>query len=138
MHDISYTSSLEGITEDSLQGFFVGWPHPPTPATHLELLKNSSHCLLALDSSTHKVVGFITAVTDKTLAAYIPFLEVLPAYQKQGVGKELVQRMLETLQNYYMIDLVCDPHIQQFYESVGMKRTSAMIRRNYHKIKRAK
>jgi hypothetical protein len=28
-----------------------------------------------------RVIGFITAVTDKVLSAYIPLLEVLPAYR---------------------------------------------------------
>ena len=133
MKGIEFTSSLEGIGQAELQGFFVGWPNPPLPTKHLDLLKNSSHFLLANDTSTKKVVGFITAITDKTLAAYIPFLEVLPAYQKRGIGKELTIRMLETLKDFYMIDLLCDSELQPFYENLGMNKVTGMMRRNYDK-----
>ncbi len=29
---IRYATTLDGITEGMLAGFFVGWPNPPTPA----------------------------------------------------------------------------------------------------------
>jgi hypothetical protein len=78
---ISYTDSVAGITADKLQGFFVGWPNPPSPETHLKLLANSNYIVLAVDDETGNIVGFITAISDGVLSAYIPFLEVLPAYQ---------------------------------------------------------
>lgn len=98
-----YIDSIENTTAENLDGFFVGWPNPPSTQTHLELLKNSDELVLAVDEDTSKVVGFITAITDKTLSAYIPFLEVLPAYQGQGIGKELVRRMLERLRKLYAV-----------------------------------
>ena len=133
MENISFTTSLEGIEQSQLGGFFVGWPSAPTSDKHLKLLKNSSYIVLAVDTESKKVIGFITAITDKTLAAYIPFLEVLPAYQKKGIGKELVVRMLETLKDYYMVDLLCDPELQSFYENMEMTKTTGMMRRNYDK-----
>ena len=73
----------------------------------------------------------ITAISDGVLAAYIPHLEVLPAYQGQGIGTELVRRMFDQLDHIYMIDLICDADVQPFYERVGMIRYTGMIRRNY-------
>ncbi len=128
---ITYTTSLEGITPDNLRGFFVGWPQPPTPETHLRLLRGSSQVVLALDDTTGSVVGFITAVSDGVLSAYIPLLEVLPAYQHQGIGGELVRRLLDDLRHLYMIDLVCDPDMQPFYERFGLRSYHAMLKRNY-------
>ena len=133
MKEIEFTTSLEGVSENSLQEFFVGWQHPPTPAKHLELLKHSDYVVLAKDRHSGAVVGFITAITDHTLAAHIPFLEVLPEYQGQGIGKELVTRMLETLQDYYMVDLLCDEELQPFYESAGMRKAVGMMLRNYYR-----
>ena len=95
---IKYQTDLENITADMLAGFFVGWPKPPDCETHLKILHNSSHIVLALSmTDSHKVVGFINAVSDNCLSAYIPLLEVLPKYQKQGIGAELVKRMLAML-----------------------------------------
>jgi len=128
---IEYTCSVESIIPVQLQGFFAGWPHPPSPQTHLHLLQNSSRVALALDSETGKVVGFITAITDGVLSAHIPLLEVLPAYQHQGIGKILVETMLEQLRGLYMIDLLCDPDLQPFYQQLGMKPAVGMMLRNY-------
>jgi GNAT superfamily N-acetyltransferase len=128
---ISYRTSIEGLRPDQLQGFFVGWPNPPKPETHLRLLAGSSHVVLALDDESGQVVGFITAVSDGVLSAYIPLLEVLPAYQRRGIGQELTRRMLEQLRGLYMVDLLCDPELQPFYERVGMRPATGMLLRSY-------
>lgn len=128
---IEYTESLAGITAGKLQGFFVGWPSPPTPETHLRLLHESDEVVLATDFETDSVVGFITAITDGILSAYLPLLEVLPEFKRQGIGSELVRRMLARLAGLYMIDLCCDPELEAFYERFGLKRTTAMAKRDY-------
>lgn len=128
---IHYRDNAEGVTALQLQGFFVGWPDPPLPETHLDLLHRSQHVVVAIDQDSNHVVGFITALSDGLLSAYIPFLEVLPDYQGQGIGRKLVKRMLEQLNGLYMIDLSCDPELQSFYEQFGMRRSSGMMLRNY-------
>ncbi len=128
---IMYTESLDGITAEKLNGFFVGWPNPPSPETHLRILKGSSHCILAIDVQTGQVIGFINAISDGVLNAFIPLLEVVPTYQKQGVGAALVRQMLDKLRQLYAIDLICDTDLQPFYERFGMKPYSAMLLRNY-------
>lgn len=125
--------TVEGLRADQLQGFFVGWPNPPSTETHLKLLMKSDEIVLAIDDQTKQVVGFITAISDGVLSAYIPHLEVLPAYQRQGIGKQLVEAMLYKLSGLYMVDLVCDPPLQSFYERFGLQRASAMIKRNYQR-----
>jgi ribosomal protein S18 acetylase RimI-like enzyme len=114
-----------------LQGFFVGWPDPPSSAAHLKLLRSSYQVVLAVDDETDHVVGFITAIGDGILSAHITLLEVLPAYQGQGIGRELMRRMLDSLGNLYAVDLLCDPEMQPFYARFGMRSASAMMIRNY-------
>lgn len=102
---------LTGVEPAELGGFFVGWPNPPSPETFLRLLHGSSHVALAIDGG--RVVGFITAVSDGVLAAYIPLLEVLPEYQGRGIGRKLVQEMLEQLAGFYMVDLNGGPDLRR-------------------------
>jgi ribosomal protein S18 acetylase RimI-like enzyme len=129
---INYRESAEGVTEEHLQGtFFVGWPNPPSPATHLRLLQSTDHVVVAVNGSTDAVVGFVTAISDGVLAAYIPFLEVDPDYQKRGIGTELMRRMLDQLNHLYAIDLLCDEDLQPYYERLGMQRATGMLHRNY-------
>jgi len=130
---ISYADSVEGIDSDQLHGFFVGWPNPPSPQTHLKLLASSDKIVLAVDDETGNVVGFITAISDGLLSAYIPFLEVLPAYRGRRIGQELTRRMLDNLTRLYMVDLLCDPELQPFYARLGMKAASGMMLRKYER-----
>jgi len=112
--------ALVGLTEDALEGgFFEGWPNPPSPAVHLAHLRGAEVAIVAVDTGTDAVVGFVTAVGDGVLAAFIPLLEVLPAYRGRGIGAELVRRVLARLSSRYSIDLVCDPDLVPYYERLG-------------------
>ena len=128
---ITFQAELQDITPERLQGFFVGWPNPPAPATHLRLLAGSAYMELAVDSVTGQVVGFINAISDGVLVAYIPLLEVLPAYQGQGIGATLVARLLARLDHLYMVDLLCDADVQPFYARLGMRPATGMMVRHY-------
>ncbi len=131
---IVYADTAEDLTPQQLTGFFVGWPHPPAPDTFLRLLDQSAEVVLAPDDATGQVVGFITAISDGVLSAYIPLLEVLPTYQGQGIGSELVRRMLAQLAQLaqlYMVDLLCDPELQPFYQRLGMRPATGMLLRYY-------
>lgn len=126
---IEYTDSLDGIEPRHLAGFFVDWPHPPSPEIHLRLLDGSDAIHLAIDADTGQVVGYITALTDGVLSGFIPLLEVLPAYQGQGIGQSLMERMLARLAHLPNVDLLCDPDVAPFYERFGMKGAGGMVLR---------
>lgn len=112
-------------------GFFKDWPNPPSEEKHKEILEKSYRSIIAIDEKSNKIIGFINAVSDGILSAYIPLLEVLPEYQKQGIGSELVKKMLEELKDFYMVDLCCDENLLSFYKKLGMIKSQGMIHRNY-------
>jgi GNAT superfamily N-acetyltransferase len=116
---IEYTDSLDGVEAAHLEGFFAGWPHPPSPERHLDLLRGSAAVVLARDGE--RVVGFVTAISDGVLSAFIPLLEVLPEHQGHGIGSELMRRMLERLDGLYIIDLSCDAGLEPFYARLGFR-----------------
>lgn len=126
---ITYTDDLTGLTPDQLTGFFEGWPSHPDPATHLAVLEGSTHVWLAVDDG--RVVGFVNALTDGVFYAYLPLLEVLPDWQGQGIGRELVRRIVATLDRMYAVDVACDPSVAQFYAALGFQQVVGMVRRNH-------
>ena len=136
---IRFVTELDGIPASKLSGFFVGWPNPPGHDQFMRLLQGSSHIVLAIDDDADgRVVGFITAISDGVLSAYIPLLEVLPEWQHRGIGSDLVQRMLDQLEPLYMIDLCCDDEMMPFYDRFGFTRGRAMLKRSYpHQAGRA-
>ena len=129
---ITYRTSADGVTVEQLEGgFFDGWPHPPDPATHLEILRGSDHVALAFDESTETVVGFATALSDGVLMAFIPLLEVLQGYRNRGIGSDLVRNVLSSIGELYAIDLLCDPDMEGFYRHLGLTASFGMSLRNY-------
>lgn len=132
---IIYKNCLENIVSENLKGFFVGWPDAPNEEKHYELLQNSSYIWLAIDDTTNQVIGFVNAVSDEVLSAYIPLLEVLPEYQGLGIGKKLMEKMLDTLRVFYMVDLLCDDNMVDFYDQFDMIKVTGMVHRNYESQK---
>ncbi len=125
---VTLRDGIDGLRAADLDGFFEGWPQPPTPARHLDILRGSHAVVLAHDGP--RVVGFVNAISDGVLAAYIPLLEVRPAYRGRGIGRALVRRMLQRLDHLYMIDLVCDAGLAPFYAPLGFVQLAGMARRN--------
>jgi GNAT superfamily N-acetyltransferase len=129
---IEYRDTVDGITPDQLVGpFFVGWSRHPDPETHLAVLRGSDHVVVAVHEPDQQVVGFVNAITDGVFMAFIPLLEVVPAYQGRGVGSELVRRLLERLDGFYAVDAVCDPELQPFYRHLGLQPIAGVGLRDY-------
>ncbi len=114
------------------QGFFKGWPNPPSEKTHRKILERSFCTFVAVDEEKNEIVGFINAISDGILSCYIPLLEVIEGYQGKRVGQELAKHMLNELQDFYMVDLTCDNEKQSFYEELGMYKSFGMVQRNFH------
>lgn len=131
---ITYSNKKEEINDLDLSGFFVGWPNPPSEDMLKNILSNSMYIWLAIDKN--KPVGFITAISDGVLSAYIPLLEVLPQYQKHGIGKKLVEYILDEMEHLYMIDLCCDDDVVPFYEQFDLIKSNGLLKRNYHNLEK--
>lgn len=127
---MEFRDSVEGLDASALRGFFENWPNPPSEETFLRALRGSSHVVLAVDESSGAVVGFVNAVSDGVLAAYIPLLEVRPEFRGSGLGSALVERLLAKLDGIYMVDLCCEEDVVPFYDRLGFLRGTAMMRRN--------
>lgn len=110
MNDVSFSSGSEGVDRDDLAGFFVGWPLPPSLDERLGIL-HAADDVVVCRSTDGTVVGFATAITDGRFAAYIPLGEVLPGYQRQGIGSQLVELLLVRLRPCCIFDLVCDDDV---------------------------
>jgi ribosomal protein S18 acetylase RimI-like enzyme len=135
--DVVYTTDVSEVRPADLEGFFVDWPVRPSPERHLEILRGSDRVVLAREGGEDgRVVGFVTAISDGVLSAFIPLLEVLPERQGEGIGTELVRRILAELDDFYMVDLVCDPALQTFYRRFEMMLLAGMSLRRRHLLAR--
>ncbi|WP_025273263.1 GNAT family N-acetyltransferase [Haloglycomyces albus] len=125
---ITYTTDIASSPTPVAADFFVGWPTAPSQESFLASLKGSHAVVFAV--AEDRTIGFINAISDGNLTAFIPWLEVLPEYQGKGIGQELVKRMLDVLGDMYSVDLVCDEDVVPFYEKLNLIRLSGMAVRN--------
>jgi len=133
-HSIEYRETAEGLEASQLAGFFVDWLRQPTPEAHLEILHSSANVVVAIDEQSEHVVGFVTAISDGVLSAYISLLEVLPEYQVRGLGSELMRRLLDQTKGLYMVDTLFAVDVQSYYARLGMQRSRGMCIRRYDRI----
>ena len=131
LYSLRFQSDLNNTGPEHLQGFFEGWPDPPSADTLHRTLTASYRVSLAVDAQSGEVAGFIQAISDGILTAFIPLLEVRPAFRGQGTGQALVTHLLAQLDHLYAVDLSCDEELTPFYERLGFTPGRAMIRRRY-------
>ena len=100
----------------------VGW----TNYTHQpEMLEQAlSHSLViyvALDGDA--VVGLIRLVGDGFSSVFVQDLIVLPSYQGQGIGSNLMKEALADYKDAYQVQLVTEQteKTMNFYRSLGFK-----------------
>src|SRR5215470_12515405 len=115
---ITYQSGLPQDMTLSTEGFFEGWPTHPDDDLFVAALRGSYAVAVAVADRT--VVGFVNAISDGVAAAFIPWLEVVPAHRGKGVGRELMRRTLARLSHVYSIDLICDPGLVPYYRELGL------------------
>lgn len=125
---ITYLTEAGHVTPSMIRGLFVGWPLPPSPEQLVAVMDGSYRRVWAVDED--RVVGYINAISDGVLNAFIPWLEVHPAYRGRGIGRSLVQRLVAQLDGMYAIDLCCDPELVPFYERLGFVGLAGACKRS--------
>ncbi|HVO69924.1 MAG TPA: GNAT family N-acetyltransferase [Aggregatilineaceae bacterium] len=71
-----------------------------------------------------RLVGFARTVTDDLYRAFIEDVIVDEALRGQGIGSELVGRLLVRLDHVEEIVLSCEEHLAPFYEHMGFRRVT--------------
>jgi len=72
----------------------VGWVRRVANQSRFErMLKGATTAVIAVDGD--RVVGFGRALTDGASNGYISTLAVAPDYQRQGIGRQIVARIMD-------------------------------------------
>ena len=72
----------------------MGWQRRTADRERLaQLVRGSLWIVSAWEGE--RLVGFARAISDGAFNAYISTVAVLPDYQRRGIGRELVRRLLE-------------------------------------------
>jgi GNAT superfamily N-acetyltransferase len=96
------------------------WSAADKPEKLMAALKASHSLVTARDSG--KLVGLGNAISDGHLVVYYPHLLVLPEYQGQGVGREIMLAMQQRYQGFHQQMLTADGDAVGFYKALGFTR----------------
>lgn len=98
----------------------VGWTnYTQNPKMLEKALTNSLYILAAYDGDN--LVGLLRAVGDGASILFIQDILVLPVYQRQGIGRELLMQTLQEFNKVYQLHLLTDQteKTTQFYQALG-------------------
>ena len=97
-----------------------GWSSAEKP-TELRNALHHSHTLLSAWAG-EELVGLGNAISDGYLVVYYPHLLVHPDLQGQGIGTELMKRLMDKYQGFHQQMLVADGRAIEFYRRSGFSR----------------
>lgn len=120
MH-INYTFETKQITKEALVHLFtvVEWESAKYPDKLYEAILNSHTVVTAWDGD--KMVGLANALSDGVLTAYFHYVLTDPSYQGKGIGKEMMEMLLEKYKDYYTKVLISYPLAVGFYNRLGFQ-----------------
>ncbi len=119
---ISYQQKL--LAQKDLLALYasVKWTaYTADPEKLMRALQQSLLVISAWDNDT--LVGLIRSVGDGETILYIQDLLVLPTYQNQGIGLQLMQQMLQAFPDVRQKVLLTDEasDVRHFYEKCGFQ-----------------
>ena len=119
--NITYTNSISADDCAKLRDS-AGWPkmHPEQIRNGL---KNSAYTIAAYDGETG--IGMARLVSDGGYVVFVADVIVLPEYQRKGIGKTMMGKIMEYLRGMLkdgyciQIDLMAAMGKERFYEEFG-------------------
>ena len=119
--NITY-SDKKDFSAEALQKLFqsVDWISANYPDRLKKALENCETVFTAWDGT--QLAGLINAIDDGELTAYVHYLCVNPAYQGQGIGRELLNRIKTKYNGYLYIILIAENEsLVKYYRQNGFK-----------------
>ena len=96
------------------------WSAAKKPQLLHQALINSHTLISAWEGE--RLVGIGNAISDGFLVVYYPHLLVHPAYQGQGIGQKIMERLKKHYETLHMHMLVADSDAIPFYNKCGFTR----------------
>ncbi|HEM6177139.1 TPA: GNAT family N-acetyltransferase [Streptococcus suis] len=105
----------------------VGWTNYTDRPTMLQkALKHSLFVLAVFDGD--RLVGLLRAVGDGHSIVFIQDILVLPTYQRQGIGRHLLEQAITHFPGIYQLHLLTDntEKTRSFYEAIGFTAVDSL------------
>jgi ribosomal protein S18 acetylase RimI-like enzyme len=115
----------------------AGWWKEEMDASKInDLIRGSFLFAVAIDISTGRAVGMGRVISDGIADAYIQDLVVLGDWRSWGVGKMILNRLLEEckFRKITWIGLIAEPGNEEFYRSHGFAPMPEHVPMLFHEV----
>lgn len=120
--------SLDGsVDSDEVVELYLanGWSSASKPKELLSALRGSHS--LATARLDGRLIGLANAISDGSLVVYFPHMLVHPDWHRSGVGRQLMNAMLERYGGFHQLMLTADGDAVKFYEAMGFCRAGRTV-----------
>lgn len=121
-----------GINWNDVTNLFssIGWGNRDPHDVRAAFNKSTFACF-AFDGI--KLVGFGRTIDDGKYYATVVDVVVHPEYQRQGVGRQIMQNLQGAMKGFLITTLTAAPEAQSFYAKLGWRKlkTGMMLPRSY-------
>jgi len=122
--DIIYRSNIRLTAEafiDLLKRSTLAERRPVDSRQRIQSMLDHGNVLITAWSGD-KLVGVSRALTDFSFCCYLSDLAVDEAFQKQGIGKRLIEETHKVAGENAALILLAAPAAQEYYPKIGMQR----------------
>jgi ribosomal protein S18 acetylase RimI-like enzyme len=118
---LDWSDTLEGVDWDEMSALYRAAPLGNKSAAHLQLVFTNSRfrCFVR---EADRLVGAGRALSDGADCSYICDVALLPSHQGHGLGKAIVQRLVDMSAGHKKIILYAVPGKEPFYRKLGFMR----------------
>ena len=122
--EITYRSNIKLTADafiDLLKRSTLGERRPIDDPQRIQTMLDHANVLITAWSG-NKLVGISRALTDFSFCCYLSDLAVDEAFQKQGIGKRLIEETHKVAGENAALILLAAPAAREYYPKIGMPR----------------
>jgi ribosomal protein S18 acetylase RimI-like enzyme len=101
------------------------WSSAEKPDLLIKALKNSHSLIIAYCED--KLVGLGNAISDGFIVVYYPHLLIHPDFQRQGIGKMIMDIFQKKYENFHQQVLTADGNAVDFYKKCGFEKAGSCL-----------
>ena len=120
--DIKYSFDKRPSVDQIIELYdSAGLPRPTNDKERIQKMFESSN-LIVTAWNNDLLIGVSRSITDWVWSCYLADLAIHPDYQKDGIGKKLVQLTKDKLGDESMMLLLSVPTAMEYYPKIGMTK----------------
>ncbi|MBW1295194.1 GNAT family N-acetyltransferase [Aquimarina litoralis] len=119
-------TKLPDVEEIRVLFLQTSWAKDRTIESIRKLLENTEIFVVIRNEETNQLIGFGRAISDGVFRALLDDIVIDTNYRKKGLGKCIVENLLQQLGEVEQVFLNTKPELEPFYHQFGFTKSKAV------------